>query len=768
MNRKERRAAQKRGGPTLSPMAQTLATAFHAHQAGHRSEAERLYRDVLAIEPRNAPALHLLGALLHQSGRTDEAISLMHQAIAIEPRNPDYHYNLGSILQSAGRMSEAIAQLENAVALKSNYAEAHFELGNAYARLEDWDKAAANFRSVLNLKPADTAALNNLGMVLREQGKNDEAIELWQRAVAKAPAFALAHMNLGLGHKLQGRPDEAIASLNKALEAAPDSVDVICNLASVQIGLGFADQALQTLLRAIEKSPSPELRALFVVCLLMLPSVPTDERMRGLIARALNEGWSRAQPPASVAIALLKSGPILSAAIARVNRQWPQPIAVTEMLPPGGLAVIANDKLLLAALEAAPIADFELERILIGLRFACLAAAREAGDNAEDGILPLACALAQQCFLNGYVWPQSDDEANRFRELQNAAAAALQAGRSPSALGLAALACYVPLHALPFAALLEKQAAPEPAAALIRKQLQEPAQEQALRAKYPVVPDERTNPWPRWSGLAFSSVASGIEVYLRNIMPQATIAPLGKSGPLDILVADCGSGQGAIEIARRHPSATIVASDPSAVDIAFGEREAQRRGISNIAWTLTESDRGTFDVIDATGSLRKAANGREQMRRLSAMLRARGVMLMSFDGEGRRNAIRAAQEVVRAGNYQPDTEGIRLVRQNILRLPEQHAARMIAICEEFYSTDGCRALLFAQQSDPLSFGNIAQSLEEAGLTVVAFDADRRFAARYAARFPQDRTMTDFNNWQMLEAAEPTMAMVSHSLWVQKR
>jgi Flp pilus assembly protein TadD len=88
MNRKERRAAQKRGGPTLSPMAQTLASAFHTHQAGHRSEAERLYRDVLAVEPRNAPALHLLGALLHQSGRTDEAISLIHQAIAIEPRNP--------------------------------------------------------------------------------------------------------------------------------------------------------------------------------------------------------------------------------------------------------------------------------------------------------------------------------------------------------------------------------------------------------------------------------------------------------------------------------------------------------------------------------------------------------------------------------------------------------------------------------------------------------------------------------------------------------
>ena len=38
----------------MSPMAAMLADAFRAHQAGHRSDAERLYRDVLSAEPRNA------------------------------------------------------------------------------------------------------------------------------------------------------------------------------------------------------------------------------------------------------------------------------------------------------------------------------------------------------------------------------------------------------------------------------------------------------------------------------------------------------------------------------------------------------------------------------------------------------------------------------------------------------------------------------------------------------------------------------------------
>jgi tetratricopeptide (TPR) repeat protein len=768
MNRKERRAAQKRGGPTSSPMTQTLAAAFRAHQAGHRVEAERSYRDVLAVEPRNSAALHLLGALLHQSGRTDEAISLIHQAIAIEPRNPDYHYNLGTILLSTGRAAEAVEQLKKAVALKPNYAEAQFELGNAYARTGSWEDAAANFRRVLNAKPADAAALNNLGMALREQGKNDEAIELWQRAVAKAPSFALAHMNLGLGHKLQGRTDEAIASLNKALEAAPDSIDVICNLSSAQLDHGFADQALQTILRAIEKSPSSELRALFVMCLLAMPAIPADDRVRNLIARALNEDWSRAPATAAIAVAMLKSGPLLSAAIARVNQQWPRPIPLAEMLPPGELAVIARDRLLLAALAAAPIADFELERILIGLRFACLAAARDDNGGAGHEMLPLASALGQQCLLNGYVWPQSDDEAKRVRELQNAAATALQAGNAPSPLALAAIASYAPLETLPFAEALMRRPAPEALSALFGKQLREPAQERGLRAKYPDASDQRTGPWPRWNGLAFTAVASSIEAHLRNNMPSATIAPLGKNGPLDILVADCGSGQAAIEIALRHPSARVIASDRSSIDLAFGERQAQRRSVSNITWTLSGGGARVFDVIDATGSLSKGSNGRDELRRLAAMLRARGLMLISFSGDGRRSTLNAAREIVRSGNYQPDEEGIRLVRQTILRLPEQHPARGIGYCEEFYSTDGCRALLFGEQAEPLGFGNLAESLEEAGLVAVAFDADRRFTSRYAARFPQDRTMTDLANWRTLEAAEPAMAVMSYALWVQKR
>ncbi len=253
-------------------MAQTLASAFRAHQAGHRSEAERLYRDVLAVEPRNAPALHLLGALLHQSGRTDEAISLIHQAIAIEPRNPDYHYNLGSILQSAGRMPEAIAQLEKAIALKSDYAEAHFELGNAYARAEDWDKAAANFRRVLNFKPGGRGCAKQSRHGAARAGQDGRSDRALAARRCKGAVLALAHMNLGLGHKQQGRTTRRSRRSARRSKRRRTSIDVICNLSSAQLDRGLGDQALQTILRAIDKIRVARIaRTVRHACLLTTP-----------------------------------------------------------------------------------------------------------------------------------------------------------------------------------------------------------------------------------------------------------------------------------------------------------------------------------------------------------------------------------------------------------------------------------------------------------------------------------------------------------------
>ena len=63
-------------------VAEALALGTRHHQAGQLAEAERIYRQVLAAEPDNPQALHLLGLLAMQARQFDVAIGLIGRAIA--------------------------------------------------------------------------------------------------------------------------------------------------------------------------------------------------------------------------------------------------------------------------------------------------------------------------------------------------------------------------------------------------------------------------------------------------------------------------------------------------------------------------------------------------------------------------------------------------------------------------------------------------------------------------------------------------------------
>jgi Flp pilus assembly protein TadD len=62
-----------------------LKTASGLHAAGRRAEAEGAYRQVLAAEPSNGQAMHLLGVVLGQVGRPAEALESLEMASRLLP-----------------------------------------------------------------------------------------------------------------------------------------------------------------------------------------------------------------------------------------------------------------------------------------------------------------------------------------------------------------------------------------------------------------------------------------------------------------------------------------------------------------------------------------------------------------------------------------------------------------------------------------------------------------------------------------------------------
>ena len=136
-----------------SGVQQKWVAALQHLQAGRLAEAERLFQQVLAVNPRHADSLHLLGVIAYQTGRPDLAVDLIRKAIAINPKEASLRSNLGNVLLQQGRLDEAVACYRKAIELKPDFAEAHNGLGNALRELGQFDAAQRTYQRALELAP---------------------------------------------------------------------------------------------------------------------------------------------------------------------------------------------------------------------------------------------------------------------------------------------------------------------------------------------------------------------------------------------------------------------------------------------------------------------------------------------------------------------------------------------------------------------------------------------------------------------------------------
>jgi tetratricopeptide (TPR) repeat protein len=249
------RQDKKTSDPLPSIPEQFNAAVVH-HQAGRLAEAERSYRQILALHPNHANSLHMLGVLAFQTGHHEDAIKLIQAALHLNPNSPSYYSNLGNVLQAVDRSEEARAHYEKALALKPDYAEAHMNLGNTLNSLDRLGEAIAHYQQALALRPDYVDAHMNFGSTLRNLRRLDESIAHLEKAVSLRPDYAEAHMNLGNALQDAKRFDEAIAHYERALALRPDYAKTHTNFGNVLHTLNRSEESIAHHKQAIALSPN--------------------------------------------------------------------------------------------------------------------------------------------------------------------------------------------------------------------------------------------------------------------------------------------------------------------------------------------------------------------------------------------------------------------------------------------------------------------------------------------------------------------------------
>ena len=757
-------------------------------ELGSHHDAAACYERVIALKPSAEAHYNLANALSHL-GQLSEAITAYQRALALKPGLVGAHNNLANALVAHGRSDEALIHFQRALELEPNLVEAHVNLGAILLQQGKTEAAAAQLERALSIDANSADAQANLGNVRLAQGRLDAAEQHYQRALALKPDVAEVTNNLGLVLAARGEFEEAARRFQLALARKPDFIDAYNNLARVFLSVGQAGNALDALRRALAVGETAPSKALFVQCARVLPASADVADLRSLLIRALAESWGRANDLAPVGARIVKRDRTIMALVTGVMDAWPSRLPADELLEPAALAAISGDHLLRCLMQSAAIADVELERLLTAIRSALLAIASASEDGpamdaalADAQTVDFCCALARQCFLNEQVFACTDDEADEARRLRDGVVAALASGAAIAEARLAMVAAYFPLHSLPGAGSLLERTWSDAITEVLTQQVREPAEERILRGAIPAlteVDDDvsrkvrqqyEENPYPRWAQADPPGQPLPFDQYLRQRLPAAVFQNLGKP-QIDVLIAGCGTGQHAIETAQRFVGANVLAVDLSLASLAYAKRKTVELGCSNVEYGQADilklgSLGRSFDLIELSGVLHHLADPLAGWRVLLSLLRPGGFMMIGLYSEIARAEIVRARAFIAEQGYGSTGGDIRKCRQALIAGGMEFSN--VVASGDFFSTSGCRDLLFHVQEHRFSIPEIASFLAEHGLGFVGFDLDHFTLQRYITKFPHDKTMSDLASWEVFERAYPSTFSGMYQFWVQKR
>ena len=603
-------------------------------------------------------------------------------------------------------------------------------------RLEDMNRrerrAAEKQQQESARKPAARAALADLSIAdltaeasrLRAMGRLNDAQAICRQILAREPANVPTLNLLGLIAQTTGDHRGAVKSFAKAIDA--DEANAACHY-----NVGNSWQALGN---------------------------------RGKAATHFSKALALGMEEKAVPFIL--QNPVFFGYIRRIAEKWPLPITSTELFGAEGLTPLAKDLFLCVVMEAAILPHTKIEKVLALARTELLRLAGKPAANdgdIDENIVAFACALARQCFVNEYVYPLTETESGLAGALRDRFVQDLASGADVTPLTLAAVAAYFPLHVLPNAEALLRRDWPADVTGLLRVQLREPLEEAADRAAIPklaaiedrvsleVMRQYEENPYPRWT---INPMAAFVARQARGAAISAE-----RQAAQDILIAGCGTGSHAIQIAQVYPNARLLAIDISLASLGYARRKTRELGLRNIEYAQADILRlGTigrsFDSIESVGVLHHLAEPLAGWRVLVSLLRPGGRMRIGLYSDLARQLITEARARIAARGYRATPDDIRRCRQEMIH--ESDRWRALIEPNDFFSISGCRDLLFNVMEHCFTIPQIAAFLGESNLSFLGFEPfeDPGVIRKFYEQFSNAADELNLDQWHRFETDHP--------------
>jgi len=593
------------------------------------------------------------------------------------------------------------------------------------------------------------------------------------------PDAAETHLADALAQPAAGDPRAAAGAYQQARAAAPQSAEIPHRMGVALTRAGRAQDAL-------------------VQHFLAERLAPAERRYRRALADALGgANLAKGSPPVAESLCRLLAAPDVSPldvapaawtlldARPAVRHLWLSvergdfPTVEACMLEPAVQQQL-GDALFLTLLARAQVLTLDREVALTAMRRFALRALMERPRLAwllSDKPEPLA-ALAMQAGLSAHAWMESPAEDAMLAALSRRV---LQ--RTATAQELLAYACYRPWpEQQPWPATLPQSPVLEEAR---RRLVDEPAERRRLAADLPaltpigegtsdaVKQQYEANPYPRWLATNLPAPRPLAEV-MRGLFPRLALDL--PEGPLNVLVAGCGTGEQALRTATRFAETEVLAVDLSRASLAYAQQRARQLGLES-AITFAEADilslgelEDRFEIVDSMGVLHHLADPAAGWRVLRGLLAPRGLMRIGLYSRLGREPLRAVRRLVGARRGQPiDAAFLRRARHRLLENRAQPEAAFALSFYDSWDLDGLRDLLFHVQEHDFTLDEIASLLRQLDLEFLGFEiVDRATIDAFRELNPMPGAEHDLALWQAFEESRPGTFAAMYRFWCRPR
>ena len=252
-----------------------LAMAYRARGDEQRAAShvrrwrdERLYpADPLMEEItdllKTAVVYEIRGTQAMDDRKWAEAAALFREGLAVAPRDATLHQNLGTALYLAGDSRGAEAEFEAAARLLPGYARALFSLGIIMEERGSDQKAIERFSEAVASDPSMVNARASLADALRRSGKLDASIAEYVSVVKADPSASQARFGHAMALVRLRRYAEARAVLEEATRAHAEQPGLAHALA--RLLASAPDDAVRdgpralAIVQALERTTAPTL-----------------------------------------------------------------------------------------------------------------------------------------------------------------------------------------------------------------------------------------------------------------------------------------------------------------------------------------------------------------------------------------------------------------------------------------------------------------------------------------------------------------------------